>query len=93
MHHEHEAVIERFKRYYADYRAAGDPDSSFASAYEALIYSVLDEVGQLAEEGRLEPIRGRIRELNEIRMSIGGSNDSVKERFEAELRERAAAVR
>ena len=90
MQTQDETMIERFKRYYADYRAAGDPDASFASAYEALVYSALDEVGRLAEEGRLEAIRDRIREMNEIRMSIGGSNDSVKERFEAELRERVA---
>lgn len=80
-----ETLIQTFKRYYADYRAAVDVDQSFADAYRAIAYYVIDQTGQLAQEGKLEDIQNLVREFKEIRQSVGGSNDSVKERFEQEL--------
>ncbi|MFD0695099.1 hypothetical protein ACFQZT_13405 [Paenibacillus sp. GCM10027628] len=80
-----ETLIQTFKRYYADYRAAVDVDQSFTDAYQAIAYHVIEQTGQLAQEGNLDGIQNLVREFNEIQLSVGGSNDSVKERFEQEL--------
>ncbi|PZD97474.1 hypothetical protein DNH61_02315 [Paenibacillus sambharensis] len=81
-----ETLIQRFKRYYEDNRVTAGVDSSFDDAYEALTYSIIDEVGNCAEREDLHSIRSIVREFDEIRSSVHGSNDSVKERFEAEYR-------
>jgi len=88
--HRDETLIERLKRYYQDYRKTSDPDAAFREACEALGHSVIESVGEAAERDELETIRALVREYREIRLSTQGSNDSVKERLEAELRERAA---
>jgi len=84
-----ETLIERLKRYYADYRLSEDPDASFRDACAALSLSVIDTVGELADREDCAAIRNVLREYREIRVSTQGSNDSVKERLESELRERA----
>lgn len=85
--HEGESLIERFKRYYEDYRMTSDMNSSFTSAYEALTLSVIDQVDDLAAQSDVSAIRNTVREYREIRSSIQGSNDSVKERFESEFQD------
>ncbi|QYR20696.1 hypothetical protein KZ483_23385 [Paenibacillus sp. sptzw28] len=82
-----ETLIERFKRYYGYYRQTSDVDISFISAYQALLLSLLDQVSRCADDGDLDAIRNLMREIDEIRHSIQGSNDSVKERFETEYRD------
>ena len=81
---EGETLIEQFKRYYADYRKTSDMNTSFISAYEALTLSVIDQVDDFADKSDVSAIRNVVREYREIRISIQGSNDSVKERFERE---------
>ncbi len=85
-----ETLIQRLKRYYADYRLSENPDESFRDACAALSLSVLDTVGELADREDCAAIRNVLREYREIRSSVSGSNDSVKERLERELRERAS---
>ncbi|MEW9702893.1 hypothetical protein [Paenibacillus sp. SI8] len=80
-----ETLIETFKRYYADYRTATDADQSFADAYQALAYHVIEQTGRLAQEGNLADIQNVVREFTEIRHATGGSNDSLKDSFEQEL--------
>ncbi|UVI32651.1 hypothetical protein [Paenibacillus spongiae] len=82
-----ETLIERFKRYYWSYRQTSDTDASFNFAYQALLLSLLDGVSRFADDGDLDGIRNLMREIDEIRHSVQGSNDSVKERFEAEYRQ------
>jgi Na+/phosphate symporter len=89
MERRDETLIERFKRYYQDYRASADADTSFDNALQALTLSVIDQAGDLAERNDADAIRSMVREYHEIRLSVQGSNDSVKERFERELQERA----
>jgi hypothetical protein len=86
-----ETLIQQFKRYYGIYRQTSDPDKSFSSAYEALLLTVLDKIRRCADEDDLESIRNLLRECDEIRHSVQGSNDSVKERFEREYTERSRA--
>lgn len=83
-----ETLIERFKRYYEDYRITSGMDSSFQNAKEALSATVLNLVGQSADDGNLAAIRNLIHEYNEIRLSTQASNDSLKERFELEYKQR-----
>lgn len=83
-----ETLIERFKRYYEDYRMTSGVDSSFQNASEALSASVLNLVGQSADNGDLAVIRNLMHEYNEIRLSTQASNDSLKERFELEYKQR-----
>jgi len=85
--HKGESLIERFKRYYEDYRMTSDMNSSFTSAYEALTLSVIDQVDDFAAQSDVAAIRNTVREYREIRSSIQGSNDSVKERFESEYQD------
>jgi soluble cytochrome b562 len=80
-----ETLIQTFKRYYADYRAATNVDESFSDAYQALAYHVIEQTGQLAQEGNVAEIQNVVREFTEIRNSTGGSNDSLKDSFEQEL--------
>ncbi|MFC5447513.1 hypothetical protein [Paenibacillus aestuarii] len=80
-----ETLIETLKRYYADYRSAADSDQSFEDAYQALAYHVIEQTGQLAQEGKLTDIQNLIAQYHELRFSTGYSNDSLKERFEQEL--------
>jgi len=84
-----ETLIERFKRYYVDYRAAAGPDEAFKLAFEALTYSAIDLVDVAADRADIGAVRAAVREYREIRSSVQGSNDSVKERFEREFRENA----
>ncbi|CAM4493168.1 hypothetical protein [Paenibacillus tarimensis] len=83
-----EALIQRFKRYYEDNRITADIDNSFNDAYEALTFSVIDEIGNCAKREDLHSIQSVVREFDEIRSSVHGSNDSVKERFEEEYKSR-----
>ncbi|MFC5648755.1 hypothetical protein ACFPYJ_06360 [Paenibacillus solisilvae] len=83
-----ETLIERFKRYYEDYRMTSGVDSSFQNASEALTASVLNLVGQSADNGDLDAIRNLMHEYGEIRLSTQASNDSLKERFELEHKQR-----
>jgi hypothetical protein len=85
-----ETLIEQFKRYYQDYRGSADVDTSFDNAFEALMFSVIDQAGDMAERDDSNAIRNMVREFREIHLSVQGSNDSVKERFEREIRERAS---
>jgi soluble cytochrome b562 len=80
-----ETLIETFKRYYADYRGAATVDQSFTDAYQAIAYYVIDQTEQFAQRGNLEEIQNMIREFKEIGLSVGPSNDALKERFEQEL--------
>ncbi|MDQ0901588.1 hypothetical protein [Paenibacillus sp. V4I7] len=80
-----ETLIQTFKRYYADYRAAADVDQSFADAYQAIAYHVIELTGRLAQEGKLTDIQNLVGEFKEIQLSISQSNDSLKEHFEQEL--------
>lgn len=89
MEQREETLIEQFKRYYQDYRNADDVDESFDNAFAALTFSVIDQAGDMAERDDSEAIRRMVREFREIHLSIQGSNDSVKERFEREIREKA----
>lgn len=82
-----ETLIERFKRYYEEYRTTSGVDSSFKNASEALSASVLNLVGQSADNGDLAAIRNLMHEYSEIRFSTQGSNDSLKERFELEYKQ------
>jgi hypothetical protein len=83
-----ETLIERFKRYYEDYRITSGMDSSFQNAKEALSATVLNLVGQSADDGNLAAIRNLMHEYNEIRLYTQDSNDSLKERFELEYKQR-----
>ena len=83
-----ETLIERFKRYYEDYRMTCGIDSSFQNAREALSASVLNLVSESADDGDLAAIRNLMHEYNEIRLSTQASNDSLKERFEQEYKQR-----
>lgn len=83
------SLIETFKHHYFEFRKVADVDSSFADALSAMTFTVVERTGKLADEGDLDGIRNLIREYGEIRLSAQGSNDSVKERFENELGERA----
>lgn len=83
-----ETLMERMKRFYVDYRETSDPDESFRSALETIGFWVIEAAGDLAERGDTAAIRSLVREYKEIRLSAQGSDDSVKERFEAEFRER-----
>ncbi|MCI3921286.1 hypothetical protein MO973_13700 [Paenibacillus sp. TRM 82003] len=85
-----ETLIERMKRFYEDYRGTSDVDESFRSALETVGFWVIESCGDHAERGDTEAIRNLVREYKEIRLSAQGSNDSVKERFEDEYRERHA---
>ncbi|UJF32137.1 hypothetical protein [Paenibacillus hexagrammi] len=80
--------METLQRYYADYRTAADADQSFKDATQAIAYHVIEQTDRLAHEGDLPTIQSLMREYNEIRLKVGVSNDSLKERLEQELVER-----
>jgi len=84
--HRDETLIQRLKRYYEDYRKTSEPDAGFRDAFDALTYSVIEEVGEAAEREDCAAIRAIVREYGELRLSVQGSNDSVKERLEEEYR-------
>ncbi|BBH20175.1 hypothetical protein Back11_15200 [Paenibacillus baekrokdamisoli] len=83
-----ETLIEQFKRYYENYRMTSGVDSSFQNASEALSASILNLVGQSADNGDLVTIRNLMHEYSEIRLSVQASNDSLKERFELQYKQR-----
>ncbi|MFD2611018.1 hypothetical protein [Paenibacillus gansuensis] len=85
---EGETLIQQFKRYYFDYRGAAETDSAFADAFQALTYRVIGRLEEAVHNENLHASRELLREYGEIRSSTYGSNDSVKERFEAEFQER-----
>ncbi|GGA09091.1 hypothetical protein GCM10008018_63440 [Paenibacillus marchantiophytorum] len=80
-----ESLMDTFKRYYADYRSAANVDESFADAYHAISYHVINQTEQLANQGNLDDIQQLIREFREFRFSEGSSTDALKEHFEQEL--------
>lgn len=80
-----ESLLMTFKRYYADYREAEGVDESFSDAYQAIAYHVINQTEQYVQEGNLSEIQNLIREFKEIGLSVGPSNDSIKEQFELEL--------
>ncbi|HZG86602.1 hypothetical protein [Paenibacillus sp.] len=82
--HRDETLIERLKRYYEDYRKTSEPDSGFRDAFDALTYSVIESIGEAADRDDCATIRAIVREYGELRLSVQGSNDSVKERLEEE---------
>ncbi|SDP12300.1 hypothetical protein SAMN04487897_1382 [Paenibacillus sp. yr247] len=80
-----ESLMDTFKRYYADYRVAANVDQSFSDAYKAIAYHVINQTEQFAQGGNLDEVQNVIREFKEIGLSVGPSNDALKERFEQEL--------
>ncbi|KRE96834.1 hypothetical protein ASG89_30330 [Paenibacillus sp. Soil766] len=80
-----ETLIQTFKRYYADYRGAEDVDQSFTDAYQAMTFHVINQTEHYVQEGNLNKIQNLIREFKEMGLSLGPSNDSLKEQFEQEL--------
>lgn len=65
-----ETLMETFKRYYADYRAAANVEQSFTDAYQAIAYHVIEQTDHLAKSGNLEGIQNMVREFKEIGLSI-----------------------
>ena len=83
-----ETLIQTFKRYYSDYRTTSNAEDSFSASLQSLTFHVIDQAELLAEDGKIEDTKSLLRQFQEIRQSTYGSNDSVKERFEAEYLER-----
>jgi hypothetical protein len=80
-----DSLLDTFKRYYADYRGAAPIDQSFAEAYQALTYHVINQTEYYVQQENLQEIRNLIWEFKEMGLQLGPSNDSLKEQFEQEL--------
>jgi len=82
-----ETLMERFKRYYGQYRLNSGADEGFMQARETLVLAMLNDISDYANADDLISIRRVMGEWDEIRFMIQASNDSLKESFEQELKQ------
>ncbi|WP_219834128.1 hypothetical protein [Paenibacillus sp. R14(2021)] len=81
-----ETLMERFKRYYRQYRLNSGADEGFILARETLVLAMLNDISNYANADDLISIRRMMGEWDEIHLMIQASNDSLKESFEQELK-------
>ncbi|MBB3112726.1 hypothetical protein FHS18_004828 [Paenibacillus phyllosphaerae] len=82
-----ETAIERFKRFYEQYRATSNVEASFVNAKEALLLTLMEDISRLAQEDNTAAIRTITAQWDEIRFMMQGSNDALKERLEREYKQ------
>ncbi|SFJ82874.1 hypothetical protein SAMN02799624_06158 [Paenibacillus sp. UNC496MF] len=77
-----ETLMERFRRYYGQYRLNSGTDEGFTLAKEALVFAMLNDISNYVEADDLLSIRRMMGEWDVILFMIQASNDSLKEYFE-----------